>query len=306
MNQVRGFLLFDIIIFAVKPQIAKRVLEKFVSLQFKKSAVFISIIAGKKINFFNQFLPLRNQFIRVMPNMPAIIDQGMSCMVSNRYVSRTNKNKIELLFSKVGLTLWLKKEIEINKVPVRALRINYMGELGWELHHPMKQMESLYDAIYEVGKKDSISNFGTYAVNSLRIEKAYRGWGAELTGEISLVEAGMDRFFNLNKKSNFIGSEALREKLQSGVDIKIVYLEIDVDDADARGNEPVYHNNKIVGVVTSGGYGFRVNKSLAFAYVESDLAEINKEFDIRIQGQKRRAIVLKDMAYDSENKRLTS
>jgi dimethylglycine dehydrogenase len=202
---------------------------------------------------------------------------------------------------------WLKgKEIEINKVPVRALRINYMGELGWELHHPMKQMESLYDAIYEVGKKDSISNFGTYAVNSLRIEKAYRGWGAELTGEISLVEAGMDRFFNLNKKSNFIGSEALREKLQSGVDIKIVYLEIDVDDADARGNEPVYHNNKIVGVVTSGGYGFRVNKSLAFAYVESDLAEINKEFDIRIQGQKRRAIVLKDMAYDSENKRLTS
>jgi dimethylglycine dehydrogenase len=202
---------------------------------------------------------------------------------------------------------WLKgKEIEINKVPVRALRINYMGELGWELHHPMKQMESLYDAIYEVGKKDNISNFGTYAVNSLRIEKAYRGWGAELTGEISLVEAGMDRFFNLNKKSNFIGSETLREKLQSGVDIKIVYLEIDVDDADARGNEPVYHNNKIVGVVTSGGYGFRVNKSLAFAYVESDLAEINKEFDIKIQGQKRRAIVLKDMAYDSENKRLTS
>jgi len=202
---------------------------------------------------------------------------------------------------------WLKgKEIEINKVPVRALRINYMGELGWELHHPMKQMESLYDAIYEVGKKDNISNFGTYAVNSLRIEKAYRGWGAELTGEISLVEAGMDRFFNLNKKSNFIGSETLREKLQSGVDIKIVYLEIDVDDADARGNEPVYHNNKIVGVVTSGSYGFRVNKSLAFAYVESDLAEINKEFDIKIQGQKRRAIVLKDMAYDSENKRLTS
>ena len=111
LNQVRDFLLFDIIIFAVKPQIAKRVLEKFVSLQFKKSAVFISIIAGKKINFFNQFLPLRNQFIRVMPNMPAIIDQGMSCMVSNRYVSRTNKNKIELLFSKVGLTLWFKKEI---------------------------------------------------------------------------------------------------------------------------------------------------------------------------------------------------
>ncbi len=202
---------------------------------------------------------------------------------------------------------WLKgKEIEINKVSVRALRINYMGELGWELHHPIKQMESLYDAIYEVGKNENISNFGTYAVNSLRMEKAYRGWGTELTGEISLIEAGMDRFFNLNKKSNFIGSEILREKLQSGVDIKIVYLEIDVEDVDARGNEPVYHNNKIVGVVTSGGFGFRVNKSLAFAYVDAEIVNNVKEFEIKIQGIKRKAFVLDQIAYDPMNERLRS
>jgi dimethylglycine dehydrogenase len=202
---------------------------------------------------------------------------------------------------------WLTgKEIEINKIPVRALRINYMGELGWELHHPMKQMESLYDAIYEVGKKDNITNFGTYAVNSLRMEKAYRGWGAELTGEISLIEAGMDRFFNLNKKSNFIGSQILRNKLQSGVDIKIVYLEINVDDADARGNEPVYQNNKIVGVITSGGYGFRINKSLAFAYVQAELAKDETELFVEIQGQKRKAKILNEPAYDPQNKKLKS
>ena len=202
---------------------------------------------------------------------------------------------------------WLKgKEIEINKIPLRALRINYMGELGWELHHPMNQMKPLYDAICEVGKKEKINNFGTYAVNSLRMEKAYRGWGAELTGEISLVEASMDRFFNLNKKSNFIGSEVLRNKLQSGVDIKIVYLEVDVDGADARGNEPVYHENKIVGVVTSGAYGFRTNKSLAFAYVKSNLAKDGTELFIEIQGQKRKAKILNSPAYDSENKKLRS
>ena len=202
---------------------------------------------------------------------------------------------------------WLRgKEIEINKIPVRALRINYMGELGWELHHPMNQMEKLYDAIYEAGKKEKIQNFGTYAVNSLRMEKAYRGWRSELTGEISLVEAGMDRFLNLNKKSKFIGSEALRDKLQSGVDIKIVYLEVDVDNADPRGNEPVYYNDKIVGVVTSGGYGFRVKKSLAFAYVNSDLATEGQEFLISIQGQKRKAKVLHLPAYDPENKKLKS
>ena len=170
----------------------------------------------------------------------------------------------------------------------------------------MKQMESLYDAIYEVGKKDNISNFGTYAVNSLRMEKAYRGWGAELTGEISLVEAGMDRFLNLKKKSNFIGSEVLREKLQSGVAIKIVYLELDVSDADARGNEPVYHNNKIVGVVTSGAYGFRVNKSFAFAYVKAELAKDETELLVEIQGQKRKAKILNTPAYDPQNKKLKS
>jgi len=199
---------------------------------------------------------------------------------------------------------WLKgKEILINKIPVRALRVNYVGELGWELHHPMNQMSALYDAICEVGKKENIVNFGTYAVNSLRMEKAYRGWGAELTGEISLVEAGMDRFFNLKKKNNFFGAKALQNKVQSGVDIKIVYLEIDVDNADARGNEPVYHNNKIVGVVTSGGYGFRTKKSLAFAYVKSDLAN-GGNLEIEIQGQKRKAKILDKVVYDPDNQRL--
>jgi dimethylglycine dehydrogenase len=138
------------------------------------------------------------------------------------------------------------------------------------------------------------------------MEKAYRGWGAELTGEISLVEAGMNRFFNLNKKSNFIGSQVLREKLQSEVNIKIVYLEVDVDDADARGNEPVYHKNKIVGVVTSGAYGFRVNKSLAFAYVNSQLSEAGTELFIEIQGQKRKAKILDAPVYDADNKKLKS
>ena len=200
---------------------------------------------------------------------------------------------------------WLKgKEISINDIPVRALRINYLGELGWELHHPMNQMEKLYKGLMDSGNQYNITNFGTYAVNSLRIEKAYKGWGSELTGEITLVEADMYRFFNLDKKNNFIGARALKEKLEKGIKIKIVYLEINVDDADAMGNEPVFYQNKIVGIVTSGGFGFRVNKSLAFAYVESNLAEVGREFDIQIQGQKRKAIVLQDMAYDPDNKRL--
>ena len=109
-----------------------------------------------------------------------------------------------------------------------------------------------------------------------------------------------------NKKNNFIGSQVLRDKLQSGVDIKIVYLEIDVDGADARGNEPVYHNNKIVGIVTSGAYGFRVNKSLAFAYVSSEFSKEGTELFVKIQGQKRKATILNTPAYDPENQKLKS
>ena len=200
---------------------------------------------------------------------------------------------------------WLKgKEILINKIPVRALRVNYVGELGWELHHPMDQMVSLYDAIYEVGKKENIVNFGTYAVNSMRMEKAYRGWGSELTGEISLVEAGMERFFNLKKKNNFFGAKALQKKVQSGVDIKLVYLDVDADNADAMGNEPIYHKNKIVGVTTSGSYGFRVKKSLAFAYVKSDLTNAGSELEIAIQGQRRKAKILDSAVYDQDNQKL--
>ena len=137
------------------------------------------------------------------------------------------------------------------------------------------------------------------------MEKAYRGWGSELTGEISLVEAGMERFFNLEKKKNFIGAKALQEKIQSGVDVKIVYLEIDIDNVDARGNEPVYQNNKVVGVVTSGGYGFRSKKSLAFAYIKSDLAEVSN-LEIEIQGKKRKAKILHKVVYDPGNKKLTA
>ena len=106
-------------------------------------------------------------------------------------------------------------------------------------------------------------------------------------------------------QDNFIGAKVLQQKIQLGVDIKILYLEVDVDNVDARGNEPVYHNNKVVGVVTSGGYGFRSQKSLAFAYVKSDLVETSN-LEIEIQGKKRKAKILHEVVYDPENKKLTA
>ena len=181
-----------------------------------------------------------------------------------------------------------------------------MGELGWELHVSMNKMEKIYDLLIDAGRDLKIINFGSYAMNSMRMEKGYRGWGTELTPEISVVEAGLDRFFNLDKKDEFVGSKAVREKINNGVKIKLVYLEVEANMADALGNEPVYYKNKIVGLTTSGAYGFRVNKSLAFAYVNSDLVTNNTKFLIDIQGKKIKAKIIEEPAFDPKNLRLKS
>lgn len=181
-----------------------------------------------------------------------------------------------------------------------------MGELGWELHHSMNDMAKLYDLLCEAGEEFKIIDFGAHAMNSLRMEKGYRGWGTELTPEISVVEAGLDRFFNLEKKDAFIGSDIVKKLNSEGGKIKLVYMEVFAKNADAHGNEPIYFNDKIVGLTTSGGYGYRINKSLAFGYVDTKLAEMGNEFLIDIQGEKIKAVVIDEPAFDSNNDRLKS
>jgi len=102
---------------------------------------------------------------------------------------------------------WMRaKTIKVSGISVRALRVSYVGELGWELHHPIEKMEALYDSLMEAGVEYGIANFGTYAMNSLRMEKAYKGWGSELTTEITPIEAGLERFVDFSK--SFLGREA--------------------------------------------------------------------------------------------------
>ncbi len=116
IHEVKNLLSSNIVIFAVKPQVAKEVLKEFLKYNFNNKTIFVSIIAGKKISFFNHFLPNKNQFIRVMPNMPALINQGISCLIASKNVTERNRNIINSLFLKVGKTFWLKKENDIDKV----------------------------------------------------------------------------------------------------------------------------------------------------------------------------------------------
>ena len=106
------------------------------------------------------------------------------------------------------------REIEVAGVPARALRLSYAGELGWELHHPMSRMAELYDAVMEAGRDYGAADVGLYAMNALRMEKGYRAWGLELTTELTPVEAGLERFVDLD--SPFIGRDAVARRAREG------------------------------------------------------------------------------------------
>ena len=197
---------------------------------------------------------------------------------------------------------WLQaREVRIAGQPVRALRVSYVGELGWELHPPIGSLAALYDAVWEAGRKFGIADYGLYAVNTLRIEKAYKAWSTELTNELTMPEADMARFINVDKP-DFVGKAATLR--QPSRPFKIVYTQVQATDTDARGGEPVLAGDRCIGVTTSGAYGHRVQKSLAFACVGQEFAAPGSTFDVLIQGERRAATVLAAPAFDPDNARM--
>ena len=185
---------------------------------------------------------------------------------------------------------------------VRLLRVNYVGELGWELHCPMAEMPKVFDALMAAGKPHGIRLFGTYAMNSLRMEKAYRAWGGELTAEITMIEGDMERFVHWGK--DFVGKAATAASKQKGPRISLVYMEVDASDADCAGNEPVLQNGKVVGLTTGGAFGHAVKKSLAFAYVDPNKADLSAPFEIEIYAEAKPARIIPQPAWDPANERL--
>ncbi len=197
---------------------------------------------------------------------------------------------------------WLTgQHIEIAGIQTRALRINYVGELGWELHASNSELVALYDAVWNAGEAFGIRDFGIQAMNSLRMEKAYRGWGSELTNEVDLERAGMSRFWS-KSKNDFVGKSAT--ELGFSTTHKIVYFQIAAIDSDVRGGEPIFMNDDCIGVTTSGGYGYAVEKSLGFGYVLPKHAKPGTRFEIGLLNEQYSALVLSEPIYDPSNERL--
>lgn len=175
------------------------------------------------------------------------------------------------------------QEISVAGVPVRALRMNFVGELGWELHHPIEHQLALYDALMDAGANYQIADFGLRAMDSMRLEKGYSMWGHDLTTEFSLLEASLGWFAKLDK-GDFEGRDALVAEKEAGVKNRLILLKLENTNVDACvGMEPVYCEGELVGQVTSGGYGHRTGQSLAMAYVRAD--KVDAPLSVKVLGQ---------------------
>jgi dimethylglycine dehydrogenase len=200
---------------------------------------------------------------------------------------------------------WLSAQrINVGFAEAHAMRVNFVGELGWELHHPIEMQNAIFDRVMEAGAEFGIKPFGIRAMVSMAIEKSYRLVPRELSIEYTAYESGLDRFVHPNK-GDFLGRDALVKAHADGDKWKYVTLEVHgVTDADARGNEPIWKGDELVGRATSGGYGWRVGKSLALAMVRPEHGAEGEELDIQILGERHKATVIPESPYDPENTRL--
>ncbi len=187
---------------------------------------------------------------------------------------------------------------------VMALRVNYVGELGWELHAANNQMVALYEAVWAAGVEHEIRDMGIYAVDSLRLDKCYRGWKVDLEIGFSPFDASLDRFVDLTKP-DFVGRDALVAERARGSDYRFVPMTLDSEgDADAPFCASVFSGAARVGIVTSGGWSFTLNKSVALAYVRPEFEQPGTALEIEIFGVREPATVGLEPLFDQRNERL--
>ncbi len=180
---------------------------------------------------------------------------------------------------------WLSgREIRVAGIPVYALRVSFVGELGWELHAPLDRIADLYDALHGAGGRHRLVDLGSYAFNGMRMEKAYRA-SAELTTDVGPFDVGLERFVR-SEGRDFIGRDAL---LGRQPEWELLYAELHADGIDIHGGEPVLRDGAPVGLTTSGGYGYTVGKSLGWLFVRKGTPQsglsvqiLNREIPVTI------------------------
>jgi 4-methylaminobutanoate oxidase (formaldehyde-forming) len=195
------------------------------------------------------------------------------------------------------------QQIAVGEVPALAARVTYVGELGWEFYCPMEYGQRLWDVLWEAGQPEGIVAAGYRAIDSLRLEKGYRYWSADISPDYSPFEAGMGFAVKLDK-GNFIGRDALVKQQAEGIQRKLCCLALADPASIALGNEPVRRDDKIVGWITSGGYGYSIRKNLAYAYLPTEHATLGTKLDVELFGERIAATVERDPQWDPKGERI--
>jgi 4-methylaminobutanoate oxidase (formaldehyde-forming) len=194
------------------------------------------------------------------------------------------------------------QEIVAGDVPCLAARVTYVGELGWELYPRVELARSLWDGLTAAGEGYGLMPAGYRAIDSLRLEKGYRAWGSDITPEDTPLESGLG--FAVDMRRDFVGRDALERLQEAGLSRRLRCLVL----ADARamclGNEPVFANGLVVSRVTSGGIGYTLGASIAFAYLPLELSDAGTSLEVEVFGDRVDATVADDPLYDPTGERV--
>lgn len=202
-----------------------------------------------------------------------------------------------------GFPYMAARRITVGNVSALAMRVTYVGEMGWEFYVGMEYGLTLWDTLWEAGQPHGLVPGGYKAIDSLRLEKGYRYWSADITPDYTPYETGMGFFVKLDK-GDFRGRKALQKQKKEGVRQKLCCMTLADPTAIALGNEPIFQDSQVVGWVTSGGYGYAVQKSIAYGYLPRAIGVAGTKLEVELFGERIGLTVEKEPLYDPKNERI--
>ncbi|MBN9245460.1 MAG: GcvT family protein [Mesorhizobium sp.] len=244
-----------------------------------------------------------------LPQGTALTLENVTERFSCQILTGPNARAILAEVSDADLSLpWLTHQsCQIGGHWLQLVRVSFAGELGWEIHTKAEDTAAVFDAVWEAGRKHGLKPFGMFALDSLRLEKSYRAWKQDLSTDYTVLQGGLERFVKWDKP-DFRGKAALASEKQQGVKKRFVTLVVEnPGECDAPYMATLWHDGKIVGETLSGGFGHRVDKSIALGMIRADLAEPGSTVEVEIFGDRFKAVVQNDEPlWDPKNERLRS
>jgi len=196
--------------------------------------------------------------------------------------------------------------LTLGDVSVLASRVTYVGELGWEFYCPMEYGLRLWDTLWAAGEPEGMVAGGYKAIESMRLEKGYRYWSGEISPDYTPYEAGLGFAVKLDK-GDFIGREALLKQKESGLKRKLCCLTLSDNRVIAIGKEPIRtESGTTVGWVSSGGYGYSVQKSILYAYLPVEYSKVDTHLEVEFFGEQVGAVVVQSPLWDPKGERIRS